>query len=117
MRGPEVDQALRAAEARPRDAPLPLLEAYAVLSAAHGEAWKARQLLAETVRRRNARTLTPAEWLVLGLLSERHGLSEDAQAAITNARTGAPPDGMVAAFFRARGRPTGTLALGKQEAK
>jgi transglutaminase-like putative cysteine protease/tetratricopeptide (TPR) repeat protein len=105
-RGPEVERFLRAPDAREKDTALPLLEAYALLSAAHGDAWKARQLLAEVVRRRNEPSLTPAEWLVLGLLAERHGLTEDARAALAKAQTGGHRDPMVTAFFRDRSVPS-----------
>jgi hypothetical protein len=111
-RAPEAERLLRESDARPRDTPLPLLEGYAVLSAMHGDAWKARQLLDEVVRRRNAAALTPAEWLVLGLLAERHGLAEEASTAFSKARAGADRDAMVAAFFRERGTPSKNLALG-----
>ena len=108
---PETERLLRASDARPKDTPLPLLEAYAVLSAVHGEAWKARQLFAETVRRRNAVALTPAEWLVLGLLAERHGLTEDARAALAKARAGGATDARVAAFFHERDAGSPALVL------
>jgi hypothetical protein len=110
--GPEADRLLRAADARGKDTPLLLLEAYAALSAVHGEVWKARRLLEESVRRRNAVGLTPPEWLVLGLLAERHGLSEDAHTALSKAKAGADP--MVAAFFRERRSRSENLALGAQ---
>jgi hypothetical protein len=112
--GPEAERLLRAADARGKDTPLPLLEAYALLSATHGDAWKARQLLAMTVRRRNAPNLTSVEWLVLGLLAERHGLAEDAHAALSKAKAGADHDPMVAAFFRERRANSEKLALGAQ---
>jgi hypothetical protein len=109
---PETQRLLHASDARGSDISLPLLEAYAALSAVHGEAWKARHLLEEMVRRRNAATLTPAEWLVVGLLAERHGLSDDAHVAMAKARAGSDRDAMVAAFFRERSASTGNLALG-----
>jgi hypothetical protein len=112
--GPEAKRLLRASDARAEDSPLPLLEAYAILSATHGEAWKARQLLEELVRRRNAAALTPAEWLVLGLLAERHGLMEDARTALAKARASADHDPMVAAFFRQRSEPAKPLVLGSR---
>ena len=110
-RGPETERLLQALDARRKDTPLPLLEAYAVLSASHGATWKARQLLEEMVRRRNALALTPAEWLVRGLLAERHGLETDARAALAKARAGAPSDERVAMFLHERGRRGATLAL------
>jgi len=109
---PEVQQLLFASDARSKDTAVPMLQAYAGLSAAHGEAWKARRLLAEAVGRRNRVGLTSEEWLVSGLLAERHGLTEEAQAAFTRARRAAPPDGVVATFFRDRRGQTGNVALG-----
>jgi tetratricopeptide (TPR) repeat protein len=109
--GPETERLLRAADARGKDTPLPLLEAYALLSATHGDAWKARQLLEEAVRRRHAPALTPAEWLSLGLLADRHGLADDARDAFAKARAGADLDPRVAAFLRDRSAPSKNLAL------
>jgi hypothetical protein len=113
-RSSETNRLLQALDLRPKDTPLPLLEAYALLSATHGQTWKARQLLEETVRRRNAVALTPVEWLVLGLLAERHGLAEHTRAALSKARAGADRDAMVAAFLRERDAPSKNLVLGIQ---
>jgi hypothetical protein len=110
--GPEVKRLLQALDARPKDTPLPLLEAYAILSATHGETWKARQLLEEAVRRRNAVTLTAANWLVVGLLAERHGLAEEARDALSKARAGTDRDPMVAAFLRERSETSRKVVLG-----
>jgi hypothetical protein len=58
-----------------------LLNTHAAVSAAAGHPEEGRKLLLETLAARGDERLVSSDWLVVGLIAEQYGLTEEARSA------------------------------------